>query len=144
MTMPIWTTARASAGFFFALAISCRTAHLAEGEVGGELAEVVLEAAAQVVGVEVLQHLVGGDELGHALPLGRVDGAVGGRHQAHIAMLASRKAPLFRSFFFATSWVCIVDADSLRRSHRAMSTPYLVGRAPGPTCSGRPVSSATP
>ncbi|CAM5257815.1 hypothetical protein SALBM135S_03653 [Streptomyces alboniger] len=40
--------------------------------------------------------------------------------RAHMAMPASRKAPLLRSFFFAISWVCIVDADSLRRSHRAM------------------------
>ncbi|KOG53965.1 hypothetical protein ADK76_25600 [Streptomyces griseoflavus] len=39
---------------------------------------------------------------------------------AHIAMLASRKAPLFSSFFLATSWFCIVWAESLIRSHRAM------------------------
>ena len=34
-------------------------------------------------------------------------------------------------FFFAMSWVCIVDADSLRRSHRAMRTPYGSGGCPG-------------
>src|SRR5690606_17865540 len=60
-------------------------ADLAEGEVGGQLVEVVLETPAQVVGGEVLQHVVGADELGDALPLGRVDGAVGrGDQGAHV------------------------------------------------------------
>jgi hypothetical protein len=30
---------------------------------------------------------------------------------AHMAMLASRNAPLLRSFFFAANWPCIVWAD---------------------------------
>ncbi len=55
---------------------------------------------------------------------------------AHIATLASRNAPpLFRSFFFASNWVCICDADSLMRSHRLVSTPrhgrLMLRRHPG-------------
>ncbi|GAA0648586.1 hypothetical protein GCM10009535_28010 [Streptomyces thermocarboxydovorans] len=57
---------------------------------------------------------------------------------AHIAMLASRKAPLVSSFFFAISWVCIVDADSLIRSHRAMRSP----RGEGASRRGDPGSSS--
>ena len=81
MTMPIWMTARASAGFFLALAISCRTLTLPKAKSAVELVEVLVEAPLQVLGGEVLQHLVGGDQLGDPLPLRRVDGAVGGGDQ---------------------------------------------------------------
>jgi hypothetical protein len=96
-------------------------AHLAEAEVGGELVHALREAAPQVVGGDVPQHVVDGDELGHALPFGRP--AVPSATSAHIAMPASRNAPLVNSFFFAVSWACTCDADSSRRSHRAMASP---------------------
>jgi hypothetical protein len=40
-------------------------------------------------------------------------------------MLASRNAPLLRSFFLAVSCVCIVAADSLKRSHRGIPSSLL-------------------
>jgi hypothetical protein len=98
-------------------------AHLAEAEVGGELVHVLLEAAPQVVGGEVPQHVVGADELGHALPFGRPAVPSAAATSAHIAIPASRNAPLVSSSFFAVSWACTCDADSSRRSHRAMASP---------------------
>ncbi|CAM5246023.1 hypothetical protein SGLAM104S_01315 [Streptomyces glaucescens] len=109
MTIPIWTTARLG-GLLPGLGDLLEHAHLAEAEVGGELVHVLLEAAPQVVGGEVPQHVVGADELGHALPFGRQAVPSAAATSAHIAMQASRNAPLVSSFFFAVSWACTCDA----------------------------------
>lgn len=123
MTMPIWMTARASAGFFLALAISWSTLTLPNAKSVVSLFRLSSKRRRRSsAGKFCSTSLV---EMSCATRC-RSDGSTvpsAAATRAHIAMLASRKAPLLRSFFFAVSCVCIVDADSFKRSHRAMRTP---------------------
>ncbi len=141
MTMPIWMTARASAGFFFALAISWSTLTLPKAKSAVSLFRLSSKRRRRSsagkfcsTSLVAISWATRWRSEGSTVPSAAAT-------SAHIAMLASRNAPLFRSFFFATNWVCICDADSLMRSHRAMLAPRIRGGAPHDT---PPATSTTP